>query len=109
VKLERGPLRQSLIARDRRRLADRRDRACGFERPVAVDHEARIALRDQMCAERVGHRFGHAGDADVVSDVARAFAFVDAEVAQRARNHPAVVIAGEEERRSAARVAHDHG
>ena len=93
-----GLLRETLIAGNRRRLADRRDRACGRQRPVTVDHEPRIALRDQTRAERVRHRFGDAGDADVVGDVAAAFVLVDAEIAQRARNPATVVIAGEKER-----------
>ena len=39
------------VARYRRRLADARDRACDMRRPVAVDHQPRVTLRDQVRVE----------------------------------------------------------
>jgi len=41
------------------------------------------------------------GDADIPRDMAFMFAGVHAEIAERARDQPAVMIAGEEERRAA--------
>ena len=66
-----------------------------MRRPVAVDHEPRVALRDQMRAEQVGELRGDAGDADVPGDVPDELAFGQAEIAERGGNQPAVVVAGE--------------
>src|ERR1035441_3713641 len=43
--------RQAFIALDGRRFADARDRTWRRRRPVAVDHQPRVALRDQMRIE----------------------------------------------------------
>ena len=103
------PLRHLLagepaIARNFRRLADQRDRAGAVERPVAVDHEARIALRDQMHVHFTGKPGRDLGNADVPCDVPLQFAGMDAEIAERAGDQAAIMIAGEEERRAAAGI-----
>ena len=46
------------------RFADARDRTCHVRRAVAVDHQPRIALRDQMRVEMLRQRLGDAGNAD---------------------------------------------
>ena len=95
--------RDALVARDRGRIADRRDRRRHVGRPVAVDHEPRIALRDQRRLERRGQPAGDRLDPDVVGDVALEVLGCQAEVAERARHPAPGVIAGEHERRAAVR------
>jgi hypothetical protein len=90
---------QALIAGNGRGLADQRDRACHLRRPVAVDHEPRVALRNEMRAERLRQRLCDAGDPDVEGDVAREFFFRQPEMPKHPRDQPAIMIAGEEERR----------
>ena len=68
-------------------------------RAVAVDHEPRVALHDQMRVELFRQLFRDAGNADVPGDVPRQLALGQSEIAQHARNQPAVVIASEKERR----------
>ena len=46
-----GLARNALVAGNRGRLADARDRACDMGRAVAVDDEPRVALHDQMGVE----------------------------------------------------------
>ena len=75
----RGFARQSFIARYRGGVADQRDRACGMRRAVAVDHQPRIALRDQMRVELFRQRLRDAGNADVPGDVPRQFLRCEAE------------------------------
>src|SRR3569623_3418215 len=89
---------QAVIAGDVGGLAHERDRARALERPVAVDHEARISLCDEMCAGRFGQPPRDAGDADVPCDVPLQIALCAAETAEAFRNAAAVVIAGEEKR-----------
>ena len=95
--------RDPLVARDRGRIADRRDRRRRVGRPVAVDHEPRIALRDQRRLEGRGEAAGDRLDPDVVGDVALEVLGCQAEVAERARHPAPGVIAGEHERRAAVR------
>ena len=71
-----------------------------MRRPVAVDHEPRVALHDQMRVEILRHPLGDAGDADVPADVPLQLALRQAEIAERLRNQAAVMIAGEQERRA---------
>ena len=96
--------RQTLITLDGGRLADARDRAWRRRRPVAVDHQPRVALRDQMRIELLCERLGHAGNADVPGDMPRQFVFRQAEIAEHARDQPAVMIASQQERRGSGRV-----
>ena len=71
-----------------------------MRRAVAVDHQPRIALRDQMRVEMLRQRLGDAGNADIPGDMPRQFALGQAEIAEHARNQPAVMVAGEQERRA---------
>ena len=82
----RGLRRQGFIAGNDRGLADARDRACDTRGTVAVDHEPRIALRDQMRAQMIRQLLGDAGNADVPGDVAGQFSFGHAEITERAGN-----------------------
>src|ERR1700710_23779 len=67
---------------------------------VAVDHEPRVELHDQMRVELVRQLFRDAGDADVPGDVTYQLALGQTEIAEPARNQSAVMITGEKERRS---------
>jgi hypothetical protein len=96
-----GLLGNAFVAGDHRHLADARDRAWRAGWPVAVDHQPRIALRDQVSVELFRQRIGHAGDADIPGDVPGELGFRQPEVAEPARQHPAVMIAGQKERRAA--------
>ena len=100
--------RQSLIAGNGGGFADQRDRACDMRRPVAVDHQPRIALRDQMGVELLRQLLGDAGNADIPRDVPRQLCLGQAEIAEDGRNQPAVMVAGEQERRAACRIKFVH-
>ena len=54
-----------------------------MRRAVAVDHQPRIALRDQMRVELFRQRLRDAGNADVPGDVPRQFLRCEAERAER--------------------------
>src|SRR5262249_22777594 len=77
------------------------NRARRADRAVAVDHEPRIALRDQMCIEMIRELLRDAGDADVPADVPRKFALAHAEIAELLRQQPAVMVRCQQERRTA--------
>ena len=96
-----GRRRKSFIAGNGRGLADHGNRACGAGRAVAVDHQPRIALRDQMRVHLVGEPLGDAGNADVPGDVARQFTLGQSEITQHARDRPSVMVTGEQKRRAA--------
>ena len=57
-----------------------------------------------MGVELLRERLGDAGNADVPGDVARQLALGQAEIAERARNQPAVMVAGQQERRASAGI-----
>jgi hypothetical protein len=59
-------------------------------------------------AEMIGQPLGNAGNADVPGDVALELARGYAEIAERVRNDPAIVIAGEKEGRIAVRITFMH-
>lgn len=58
------------IAGDRRQLGQVRDRAGDAGRPVAVDHQPRIALMDQRRVQLAAQMARHAQRADIPADVA---------------------------------------
>lgn len=102
-------VRNPFVARDRGGLGDHGNRACRGRRAVAVDHQPRIALCDQMRIEQLCESLGDASNADVPADVPDKLAFRDAEIAQRVRQHPSVMIRGEQEGRSPLRILLMHG
>ena len=73
---------EAFIAGNDGRFADARDRTCGVRRPVAVDHQPRIALRDQMRIEMFRQRVGDAGNADVPGDMPCQLVLRQAEIAE---------------------------
>ena len=75
-----------------------------MRRAVAVDHEPRVALHDQMGVEMFRERLRDAGNADVPGDVPHQFALGQAEIAEHARDQPSVMVAGQQERRASAGV-----
>ena len=79
-----------------------------MRRTVAVDHEPRIALHDQMRVEMLRQHLGDAGNADVPGDVPRQFALGQAEIAEHARDQPAVMVAGQQERRASRIIIFAH-
>ena len=95
---DRGPprfrriARKPLIAGNDGRLADARDRACRGRRAVAVDHQPRITLRDQMRIELFRQRVGNACNADIPGDVPLELAQGHAEIAERVRDGAAVMV-----------------
>ena len=99
-----GLARDAVIAGNHGGLADARDRAGRLRRPVAVDHQPRIALRDQMRVELLRQRIRHAGNADIPGDMPRQLALREPEIAETARDQPAVVVASQKERRAPGRV-----
>ncbi len=101
--------RDALVAGNDRGFADGRNRARDIRRPVAVDHQPRIALRDQMRTERVRTSLGDTGNPDIPGDMPREFAVGQAEIAKRIRDQSPVVIAGQQEGRGAGGVALDDG
>ena len=92
--------RKAFVAGDDGRFADARDRARRVGRTVAVDHQPRIALRDQMRVQMLRQRVGDAGNADIPGDMPRQLARRQPEIAEHARDQPAVMIAGQQERRA---------
>src|SRR5215470_16198919 len=100
--------RQSLIAGDRGRFADHRYGAWHVRRAVAVDHQPRVSLRDQMRIEQPRQSLDNAGNADVPAYVAGKLVFAKPEIAESLWNQPAKVVAGDEERRAAARIFLEH-
>ena len=90
---------QPFIAGDDGRFAETRDRTRRFRRTVAVDHQPRIALRDQVGVEVFRQRVGDAGDADIPGDMPLEFAGRQAEIAKRAGNDAAVMVGCQQERR----------
>lgn len=62
-----------------------------------------------MCIQQLGEPLGDAGDADVPGDVPRHLACRDAEVAERTRQHPTVMIRDEQEGRLSFRIHLMHG
>ena len=75
-----------------------------MRRAVAVDDEPRVALHDQMGVEMFRQRLRDAGNADVPGDVPHQFALGQAEIAEHARDQPAVMVAGQQERRASAGI-----
>src|SRR5436305_10517896 len=73
-----------VVAGDDGCFADARDRARRAGRTVAVDHQPRIALRDQMRIELFGERVRYAGNADIPGDVPRQLAFRQTEMPEDA-------------------------
>ena len=61
-----------------------------------------------MRVECARYGFGDAGNADVPADVPAQFALGQAEIAERGWQQPAVMIAGEQERRAAVRIEFEH-
>ncbi len=80
-----------------------------MRRAVAVDHEPRITLRDQMRAEMVRQLLGDAGDPDIPGDVAPKLALGQPELAKCAGNQPSVMVTGDEKRRTAGGVMFVNG
>ena len=70
-----------------------------MRRAIAVDHQPRVALRDQVGVQMFRQRIGEPGDTDVPADVTRKLGFCNPEIAQHARNGPAVMITCQKERR----------
>src|ERR1700722_12780871 len=93
-----GGAAERFVAGYRGRLADARDRTWRRRRAIAVDHQPRITLRDQMGIELFRQRVGDAGDADVPGDMPRQLAGRQPEIAEGTRDQPAVMVAGQEER-----------
>ena len=86
---------KAFIARNGGGFADARDRTWRRRRTIAVDHQPRVALRDQMRVEMFRERVGDAGNADIPGDVPRQFAQPEPEIAEHARD-----AAGRNDRRS---------
>ena len=80
-------------------LAARDDRAGDIERPIAVDDEPRIRLLDEEGVELLRQLRRNARRTDVPRDMPFAFRGGNAEIAERARNALAGVIADQHERR----------
>ncbi len=57
-----------------------------------------------MRVEMLRQPLGDAGNSDVPADMPYKLAFGQPEIAERARNEPSVVVAGEKERRAAGDV-----
>src|ERR1700730_9347571 len=93
--------RQAFVAGNQGRFADARDRTWRARRTIAVDHQPRIALRDQMRVEMFRQRLGDAGNADIPGDMPRQLGCRQPEIAERARDLPAVMIRCQQERRAA--------
>ena len=92
--------RDPFIAGDDRRLAEARDRARRLRRTIAVDHQPRITLRDQMRVELFRQRIRNPGNADIPGDVPLELAPRQPEIAKRTRDGPAVMVTGQQERRA---------
>jgi len=78
-----------------------RNRGGIVERPVAIDHEARIAGEGERRIEAPGEPPRHFGGADVPADVLGEPLLRKAEPVERARHAVAGVIADEHQRRAA--------
>ena len=61
-----------------------------------------------MRVEMIRELLRDAGNADVPGDVARQLAFGQAEIAERLRQQPAVMIRRQQERRTAGRILLEH-
>src|SRR5262249_60723326 len=92
---------EALIARDRGRLADFRDRARHPRVAVAVDDEARIVLPDERRIEATRERDPDRADADVPGDMARGFGRRQAEPVEAAWKDAPGMVAGQKEDRRA--------
>src|SRR5258708_24837058 len=86
--------RERFIAGNHGRLAEARDRARGRERTIAVDHEPRIALRDQSRVELVRELLRDTRDADIPGDMPRQLVRRQPEIAERFWDQPPVMVAG---------------
>ena len=95
---------EAFIAGNDGGLADARYRTRCIQRAIAVDHEPRIGLRDQMRIKVHSQRARHAGNADVPGDMPRQFALGQTEIAELARDSPAEMIGSQQERRASLRV-----
>ena len=84
------------IAGDRRMFADFRHRGRPGRVAVAIDHQARIGLQYRGRIQQCRQAFGDPGDADVPSDMPRAFGRGYAEVAECLRDGAPGVVGGEE-------------
>ncbi|GMO93705.1 hypothetical protein TM239_03420 [Bradyrhizobium sp. TM239] len=62
-----------------------------------------------MRIEHLGEPIGDAGNADIPADVPDKLAFRDAEITERARQDPSVMIRGEQEGRCSFRIHLMHG
>ena len=94
-------LRKIVIARNVGSLAACRDRRRRRQRPVAVDDEPRIRLRDHRRIENRGEVRSDTARADVPGDVPCELGVVKTERSERTRNSPAGMVANQHERPSA--------
>ena len=92
---------KAVIAGNDSCLADARDRAWRAGRSIAVDHQPRITLRDQLRVEMLRQGVGDAGNTGVPGDMACQFVGRQPEIAEDARDQAAVMIRGQQERRAA--------
>src|ERR1700694_3154709 len=100
------PVAQADIPGNPRHLAKLDDGGLRARRSVAVDDEARIGLPDDECIQGVADQAGDGACADIRSDVTFELAISEPELAKPPGQALARVVAGNEERRSAAFVAH---
>src|SRR6202048_1100341 len=76
---------KAFVAGDDGGFADPRDRAWRARRAIAVDHQPRVTLRDQMRVQMFRQRIRDAGNAGIPGDMPRQLACRQAEIAEDAR------------------------
>ncbi len=91
--------RQAEVAGNDRAVGDFRDQAFRLQRPIAVDHQARIDLPDHGGVQQFADPAGDGAGADVQGDVACEIRITQAQPTQAERDIASCVITNQDMRR----------